>query len=51
MCDWEAAEYAEYLLWMEAEKARARARLRPAPAESRVTESLLAEVPREAVAA
>ena len=25
MCDWEAEEYAEYLLWAEAAKARARA--------------------------
>jgi hypothetical protein len=24
MCDWEAEEYAEYLLWVEAEKVRAR---------------------------
>jgi len=28
MCDWEAEEYAEYLLWVEAEKARLRARAR-----------------------
>jgi len=34
MCDWEAGEYAEYLLWVEAEKARARVRARPSLVES-----------------
>jgi len=24
MCDWDAEEYAEYLLWVEAEKVRSR---------------------------
>jgi len=28
MCDWEAEEYAEYLLWVEAEKARTLGRTR-----------------------
>jgi hypothetical protein len=26
LCDWEAEEYAEHLLWVEAERARARDR-------------------------
>lgn len=47
MCDWETEEYAEYLLWVEAEKVRARARPRPAPEASRVNASFLTEVPRE----
>jgi len=34
MCDWEAGEYAEYLLWVEAAKARARVRARPSLEES-----------------
>jgi hypothetical protein len=29
MCDWDEAEYEEYLLWVES--ARARARTQPAP--------------------
>ncbi|HYB79942.1 MAG TPA: hypothetical protein VEG66_09350 [Thermoplasmata archaeon] len=51
MCDWEAEEYAEYLLWVEAERARARARPRPAPEESRVKASFLTAIPREAAEA
>jgi len=47
MCDWEAEEYAEYLLWVEAEKARARARLRLAPDETRVRAPTLAAIPPE----
>jgi len=47
MCDWEAEEYAEYLLWVEAEKARARARLRLAPEESRMKAPALAVITRE----
>jgi hypothetical protein len=29
MCDWDVADYEEYLLWVEGEKARVRARSRP----------------------
>jgi len=29
MCDWEAAEYEEYLLWVDAEHARAFVRTQP----------------------
>ena len=51
MCDWEAEEYAEHLLWVEAEKARARGRLHFAPEESPVKVTSLAAVPREAAEA
>jgi len=30
MCDWDAEEYAEYLLWVEAQNVRAPARVRAA---------------------
>lgn len=33
MCDWEEAEFAEYLLWVEAAKARAKATAPPVPHE------------------
>ena len=33
MCDWEEQEYAEYLLWAEAARARAKAAVRPASRE------------------
>lgn len=51
MCDWDAEEYAEYLLWVEAEKARARARLHLAPEEFRVKASTLAAILPEAAEA
>ena len=35
MCDWDAEEYAEYLLWREAEEVRARIRAR-SPKEPRL---------------
>lgn len=43
MCDWEAEEYAEYLLWAETQKARARARANP-PREVRVLKTLTSVV-------
>jgi len=36
MCDWEAGEYAEYLLWVEAAEARARVRAIPDRVEASV---------------
>jgi hypothetical protein len=40
MCDWDEAEYAEYLLWVEAAQIRARAAM-----ESPVRESARREPP------
>ena len=39
MCDWEAEEYAEYLLWVEMEKTRARLRAQPAREERSISSS------------
>jgi len=51
MCDWEAEEYAEYLLWVEAEMARVRPRVRIAPKEPQVKAShLLVALPEAAEA-
>ena len=52
MCDWEADEYAEYLLWVAAEKARARARVRPFadPMPSEVIAPAVERVPTAAEA-
>jgi hypothetical protein len=47
MCDWEAEEYAEYLLWIEAETARSRVRYR-APAD-KVSQELVDEAEAPAV--
>jgi len=47
MCDWEAEEYAEHLLWVEAEKARARERLPQARESSRFKSSADVAFPRE----
>ncbi len=47
MCDWDAEEYAEYLLWAEAARARARIRT-PSPKEPRLERLPLAmPVPNE----
>jgi len=46
MCDWDAEEYVEYLLWVEAEKASAR--VRPAPREGVATLTKPVEIPTAA---
>ena len=49
MCDWDAAEYEEYLLWIEAEKARARIRERSS-GEVALAQPLTSFVPPREVA-
>jgi len=51
MCDWEAGEYAEYLLWVEAEMARARAHPRPVREKTEVKAPTFVAIPPEAVEA
>jgi hypothetical protein len=47
MCEWEAEEYAEYLLWLEAEKVRARGPLPTQRERSPLKSSVSVEVRHE----
>jgi len=51
MCDWDAEEYAEYLLWVGAESTRAAAAVRWFPAEvSQVASPSIERAPAPLVA-
>jgi hypothetical protein len=45
MCDWEAEAYAEYLLWVDAEKSRAHVRSTAPHERSPVKRSISVDVP------
>ena len=51
MCDWDAEEYAEYLLWAEAEKARAEGRARAVVGGAPRTVTAVSQLPPETVVA